>query len=84
MENLKIQSGRKESILTSDRSAHHPDSNGVNGTRIQVWMMELWKKEGCLVPLENEAFSPKNRLLAFEKEITLETVEKVDLATPNQ
>ena len=46
MEKLKIQSGRKESILTLDQSARHPDSNGVNGTPIRVQIMRLWQKEG--------------------------------------
>jgi len=66
VENLKIQSSKKSCILTSDRSARHPNSNGANGTPIRVQMMKLWQKEGHLVPLENEDFSLKNGLLAFK------------------
>ena len=40
-EKLKIQSGGKMMNLTSDRSACHLDSNGVNDTPIQVRMKEI-------------------------------------------
>jgi len=38
---LKIQNGGKIMNLTSDRSACRPDSNGVNGAPIRVWMKEI-------------------------------------------
>lgn len=62
MEKLQIQSGRKASILTLDRSARHPNSNGVNETPIRVWTMKLWQKEFALVPLKMRHFLLKMAL----------------------
>ena len=56
MEKLKIQSGKKSNILTSDRSACPPDPNGANNTPIRVRMMKLWQKEFDLVPLKMRHF----------------------------
>lgn len=67
MENLKIQSGRKESIMTSYRSARRPHSNGANDTQIQVRTMKLWHKEFSLSSFENEAFSLKNGFKPFKR-----------------
>ena len=38
---VKIQSGRISLKIGSDWSDRHPDSNGVNGSPIQVRMEEL-------------------------------------------